>query len=102
MIRDIKGSSVKVIELGNGNTFLSQVVKKGETKSRGIAFSNDKEDVLGSNSVIIEILNNKGAMGYIKAIIGLLESHQENEDNIKELREIETKLINLIDIKNTP
>lgn len=44
MIR--KEKEINIVELGNGNTFISQIVKKGETKSMGIAFSNDKEIII--------------------------------------------------------
>lgn len=85
-----------VVELGNNNTFISNIIKKGEIKSRGIIFSNNKEKVLDGNSVIIEMINKKDSIGYIKSIFKFLETHEDDENRLNKLKEIENKLVSFV------
>lgn len=92
MIRYLENGS-KVIELGKGTTYISQVLVEGDTMSSGIAFSNkppvngvpDREDV------IIEITSMGGAISYMKAVVELLKTWE-----IEELDKPINDLLNVI------
>ena len=69
-------NGVKIVTLGEGTTYISQIFVDGDDVSSGILFSNQpplNKEFIG-NEVIIEITNFKGAISYIKAILGVLES----------------------------
>jgi len=77
MIEDFK-NGVRKITLGEGSTYISQILIDGDEISSGICFSNkysanDKYSFNG-DEVIIEITNFQGAMSYLKAGIELLKS----------------------------
>jgi len=77
MIENFK-NGVRKITLGEGTTYISQVLVDGDTMSSGICFSNkyntnEKYDFQG-DEIIIEIVNFQGAMSYMKAVIELLKS----------------------------
>ena len=88
MIEDFK-NGVRKVTLGEGTTYISQVLVDGDTMSSGICFSSkmpiNKE--FTGDEVIIEIVNFQGAMSYIKAIIELLKSWniKGTEDKYEEL-----------------
>lgn len=69
-------NSIRKVTLGEGTTYISQVLVDGDTMSSGICFSNkiplNKEFV--GDEVIIEIVNFQGAMSYMRAVIELLKS----------------------------
>jgi hypothetical protein len=82
-------NGVKVVELGKGTTFISQVFVDGDTISSGICFSNQvpNNGELKGDEVIIEITNMKGAVSYIKALVDLLKTWEieELKDQIENL-----------------
>jgi len=88
VIEDFK-NGVRKVTLGEGTTYISQVLVDGDTMSSGICFSSkmpiNKE--FTGDEVIIEIVNFQGAMSYIKAIIELLKSWniKGTEDKYEEL-----------------
>lgn len=86
---------VRMIELGQGTTFVSQLLASDNDTSSGIAFSNNTDGTIGENGVIIEITNYKGVCSYIKAIVGLLESWnlEGTEESLKELQKLLAKEI---------
>ena len=69
-------NSIRKVTLGEGTTYISQVLVDGDTMSSGICFSNkiplNKEFV--GDEVIIEIVNFQGVMSYMRAVIELLKS----------------------------
>jgi len=75
MIEDFK-NGVRKVTLGEGNTYISQVLVDKDTMSSGICFSNKipiNKEFIG-DEVIIEIVNFQGAMSYMRAVIELLKS----------------------------
>lgn len=95
MVRNVEGSNVRVIELGEGTTYISNVVKKNSKKSIGIVFSNYQTNILEDNSVIIEIKNSKGVFAYLNALIQFLKINQEEEENINLLNNLEKELMSI-------
>ena len=71
MITELK-NGIKIIELGQGTTFISQAIVEDNISS-GIVYSNSSSG-MDNNSIIIEITDMKGVMSYIKSICGLLET----------------------------
>jgi len=94
MIEDFK-NGVRKITLGEGTTYISQVLIDKDIMSSGICFSSkmpiNKE--FTGDEVIIEIVNFQGAMSYIKAIIELLKSW-----NIKGMEDKYEELLKNIDM----
>ena len=88
-------NSIRKVTLGEGTTYISQVLVDGDTMSSGICFSSkmpiNKE--FTGDEVIIEIVNFQGAMSYIKAIIELLKSW-----NIKGMEDKYEELLKNIDM----
>jgi hypothetical protein len=81
-------NGVKVVELGKGTTFISQVLVDGDTISSGICFSNQVNDgKFKGDEVIIEITNVEGVVSYIKALVDLLKTWEMEElkDQIENL-----------------
>lgn len=94
MIR--KENSLYIVNFGNKDTFISNVIRKGETKSSGIAFSNSKDKILDGNTVIIEMFDKKNSIGYIAPIFRFLETHENDKDRLERLRNIEDSLMDFI------
>jgi len=88
MIEDFQNGLRKVI-LGEGTTYISQVLVNNDTTSSGICFSNKIpiDNKFNGDEVIIEITNFQGAMSYIKPIIELLKTWEIEgmEDKYEEL-----------------
>lgn len=80
MIR--KQKDITIVQLGNDNTNISCIIKKGEKSARGLVFSNDSKNVLDDNSVIIEILNKRGMEGYAISLIEFLKTHSNNNEKL--------------------
>jgi len=92
MIEDFK-NGVRKVTLGEGTTYISQVLVDGDTMSSGICFSNKipvNKEFIG-DEVIIEIVNFQGAMSYMRAVIELLKSwkikgmEKEYEELLKDI-----------------
>ena len=75
MIENFK-NGVRKVTIGEGTTYISQVLVDGDNMSSGICFSNKipiNKEFIG-DEVIIEITNFQGAMSYMRAVIELLKS----------------------------
>ena len=69
-------NGVRKVTLGEGTSFISQILVDGSEMSSGILFSN-KPPVnaeFHGDEVIIEITNFQGAMSYMKAVVELLKT----------------------------
>ena len=86
-------NSIRKVTLGEGTTYISQVLVDGDTMSSGICFSNKiqiNKEFIG-DEVIIEIINFQGAMSYMRAVIELLKSwkiegmEKEYEELLKDI-----------------
>ena len=96
MIRQLE-NGVRVVELGKGTTFVSQVLISDNNLSSGIAFTNKNDDgTIGEESVIIEITNEEGVNSYINAIFDLIQSW-ENSDKCIDNKVEDHKVIHLRD-----
>ena len=77
MIEDFK-NGVRKVTLGEGTTYISQILVDGDNMSSGICFSNkystNNKYNFNGDEIIIEITNFQGAMSYLKAGIQLLKS----------------------------
>lgn len=91
-IRILGNSRIRVVELGLGTTGISQVLVNHENISSGIAFSNKLDGTLSDDGVILQIINKQGVYAYLKAIFGLLETWQF-DDNVKhQLKQLQEDL----------
>jgi len=96
MIRQLD-NGVKVIELGRGTTYISQILVGGDKTSSGICFGNNpniSEEGMNGDEVIIEITDIKGAVSYVKSLITLIETWN-SEDTSPYIQELK-KAINTI------
>lgn len=96
MIEEIQ-NGIRKITLGDKTTFISQIIKKGETESLGICFSNVNPDAgfkaFNGSEVIIEFTNFNGVLSYLKAGYETLKTWSISDSNI----EIIDSLIKSID-----
>lgn len=78
MIENFESGARKVV-LGEGTTYISQLLVNGDTLSSGICFSTkppieESDFKFKGDEVIIEITNFQGAMSYLKSGIELLKT----------------------------
>ena len=98
-IINLENSNIRLIELGLGTTGISQVFVNGDTLSSGIAFSNTLDGKLSDNGVIIQITDTNGVFAYLRAIFGLLETWQVNDEIKQQLALLQEELTKQMNFK---
>lgn len=96
-IRVLDNSNIRVIELGQNTTGISQVLVDKSKMSSGIAFSNTLDGKLSDNGVIIQITSMLGVTAYIRAILGLLKTWDLDKNSKIIINGIELDLIKFMD-----
>ncbi len=99
-IRNLEESNIRIVDLGFRTTGISQVHVGDDRMSSGIAFSDTLDGTLSDNGVIIQITNSNGVVAYLRAIFGLLETWECNDDIKEQLRQLQAELAKLMDFKN--